>query len=121
MPVPIDILIVEDEPAIVEMLVDIFTDMGVSTCVAYHGAQALHVLQEYLPALILLDLTMPVMDGYTLLQHLHAHGYAGLPVIVMSASPSVERVHMLGVTNILPKPFELDHLLYYVGQYIPFS
>lgn len=106
-----DILIVDDEPSIAHLLVDILTDAGYQTRIATNGAEALLMIQESIPSLILLDMAMPVMNGYELLLYLRSHGYPDLPIVMMSAGTFIHQMRALGATDILPKPFILADLL----------
>lgn len=109
MPSP-HILIVDDEPFNLDYLTQELEDSGCSLATAENGAQALASVQAQPPDLILLDIMMPVMDGFTTLAHLKADpATRDIPVIVISASsdlPSVVKGIQLGAEDYLPKPFE---------------
>lgn len=106
----IDVLLVEDDEAIRETLAEMLAEEGYRVSTAMHGAQALDHLTEGLrPRLILLDLMMPVMDGWQLLRVLHASAeLRGIPVIVVSAAR--DKIPE-GARRYLPKPLDLDTLL----------
>ena len=117
---PAHILLVEDDFAIRETVAEVLVGEGFQVTCAANGAEALRRLDEAAdqPALILLDLMMPVMDGW---EFRHAQRrdprIAGIPVIVLSAGAGLEaRVSGLAPAAFLPKPFELDHLLHAVGR-----
>jgi len=79
---------------------------------AVHGRAGLDLIAAHgAPALILLDLMMPEMDGPTFLQHLRAQpSMSAIPIVVMTASQRAELVH-LGAAALLKKPFTLEQLL----------
>jgi CheY-like chemotaxis protein len=64
MPPALPVLIVEDDASIRDVLADVLADEGYPTLMAEHGADALTCLEQTRPCLILLDLMMPVLDGF---------------------------------------------------------
>jgi two-component system OmpR family response regulator len=73
------------------------------------GAEALKVLADVRPDLILLDMMMPGMDGKTTLAKLHAEGFADIPVIFMTAkvqSDEIDEYKALGAVGVITKPFD---------------
>ena len=86
------VLIVDDDPRIVEMLSTVATDLGYTVRGAGSGAEALEVAPFYHPDVVLLDMRMPGMPGQQVLKHLHQME-RDLPVIVVTANvdPEVER------------------------------
>ena len=108
------ILIVDDDRAIREMLIDTLHDEGYLSVGVGDGVEAMDYLRANanLPCLILLDLMMPRMDGWQFLsaqrsaQHLEP-----IPVVVLSARPDVEmQAHNLRVAGFIPKPIDFDLL-----------
>ena len=81
--------------------------------VAHHGAEALALLDGWRPDVILLDLMMPQMDGWTFRVRQQArHDVADVPVVVLSgAHESRMRAHELGAAAALSKPFHLDDVV----------
>ena len=65
MPEPCAVLVVEDDQDLRDMLADVLTDEGFDVRTAAHGELALAMLEQWRPHVILLDLNMPVMDGWT--------------------------------------------------------
>ncbi|MBV9231265.1 MAG: response regulator [Chloroflexi bacterium] len=106
------ILIVEDDEAIGEFLtLSISQETPYRPLVVLDGFEALKVLRDLKPNLLLLDNRLPSMSGIELYDQLHAtKELASIPTIITSAS-NIE--HEIGDRNvsILPKPFELDDLL----------
>src|SRR5512137_2927718 len=104
------ILIVDDEPFNVDYLKQELEEADHETSVAVNGQEALGEVQRHAPDLILLDIMMPVMDGFEVLSRLKANpATRDIPVIVISAQNdlrSVVRGIQLGAEDYLPKPFE---------------
>jgi sigma-B regulation protein RsbU (phosphoserine phosphatase) len=104
------ILIVDDEPFNVDYLEQELEELDYLTISATNGREALDKVQSESPDLVLLDIMMPVMDGFEVLMHLKAEpGTRDIPVIVISASNSLQSVVkgiQLGAEDYLPKPFE---------------
>jgi CheY-like chemotaxis protein len=63
------ILVVDDEPVIVDVLTRFLTREGYSVVTARNGREALEIVKRHQPDLILLDVTMPEMDGFSVCQH----------------------------------------------------
>lgn len=100
------ILIVDDEPLIRDVLAASLADDGFRVRTAPDGRRALDQVAAEPPDLIISDVTMPAMDGVTMLARLRERGDA-TPVILISAR--YVAVELPGVLFIA-KPFDLDHL-----------
>lgn len=104
------ILIVDDEPFNVDYLEQELEDMNYSTFTARNGREALDRVKSERPDLILLDIMMPIMDGFAVLAELKADPLLRhIPVIVISAMNDLESVVKgikQGAEDYLPKPFE---------------
>jgi CheY-like chemotaxis protein len=116
-----DVMVVEDDYAIRETLRELLEEEGYRVTQAANGAEALARLRDTdgPPSLILLDLMMPVMDGWEF-RHAIADDprLSEIPVIVISADHSLDtKVSSLHVQGWLAKPFELDQLLATIGRY----
>lgn len=106
------ILVVEDEPTIVEVVVRYLERDGFRTVTAADGAAALLAITRERPALIILDLMLPGVDGFTLLRRLRAEG--NLPVVMLTArGDEVDRVIglELGADDYITKPFSPRELV----------
>ena len=106
------VLIVEDEPAIREVVADLLQDEGYAVRQAADGLQAIEEFEVDDVDLVLSDVRMPRLDGPSLARRLRGRGHT-IPVVLMSAV-DVE-VDLPGV-RFLPKPFDRDHLLHVVGS-----
>ena len=105
------VLIVDDEPDIVNVLAEFLGEEGLDVRVAYDGRQALKALTEKTPDLLITDLMMPRMDGHTLIREVRANeALRHLPILVMSAGILDKGLLASGV-RFVPKPFELDQMI----------
>lgn len=117
------ILIVEDDPWMQRELLAALDGRGYELMPASNGVTALARTCGTLPDLILSDVVMPVMDGWTLLKRVrHSPRLAGVPFMFLSAHSSpqdLQRAFRLGADDFVPKPFDvkdlaerIDHMLY---------
>jgi CheY-like chemotaxis protein len=114
------ILIVEDDSDLRQALSDILRDEGYSVAMAADGREALDRLRRDLrPSLILLDLTMPVMNGWQFrAEQRQDPALSAIPVVVLSAGEHLaEQMVPLGIDDYVPKPIELAHLLQMIERY----
>lgn len=113
------ILVVEDDFDVRDALTDALEDAGYPVLAARHGREALDLLEGEPPRLILLDLMMPVMDGYDFRRRqLEEPRYAEIPVVVLSADQAVaRRSQEMGANGWLAKPVDFDRLLAEVSKY----
>lgn len=107
------ILLVEDERMLAEILSDTLGDREFDVTLAYDGAQALELTQNASYDVIVTDVMMPVMDGFTLVKRLRARGVTA-PVLFLTARCATEDVvkgFELGGNDYLKKPFAIDELI----------
>ena len=103
------ILVVDDDISIGNMLEEALAEQGYQVTRAYSGTEALFVLRQDSPDLVLLDLMLPGLDGEAVLKEIPE-----IPVIVVSAKAGVEeKVELLlgGAADYVTKPFEIKELL----------
>jgi len=106
-----DILLVEDEPAIVDFMERMLRRAGYSVRAVMDGAAALAALDAEAPAVMILDLALPKVSGWAVLEHLRRKQSA-LPVIILTANPhAIARLAPYGIRHFLLKPFHMDDLL----------
>jgi CheY-like chemotaxis protein len=115
------VLIVDDDPGVHEMLSDVLSDEGYAVIAALNGREALERLAEHRPDVILLDLMMPVMDGWRFREEMHRlKGANDIPVVVLSATHSiVDAAKQIQADGYIAKPFDLDQLLAKLADYAP--
>jgi two-component system response regulator CpxR len=107
-----NVLVVDDDDSIREVIAEVLRDEGYDVSVAGNGEQALTEMRKnHSPDLVLLDLMMPVMSGWELLEILETSPeLARIPVVVVSAMSAP------GAWESLPKPIDLDRLLATVSR-----
>jgi len=110
-----EILIIEDDLEIRESLIEILGEEGYLVRGSSNGKEALDYLNlsKTLPALLLLDLMMPVMDGFQFrAEQMKNEKLAQIPTVVLSANSDLARkVRGIGISQYIKKPFELDSLI----------
>ncbi len=114
----ITILIVDDSYINRLVIVNFLSDLKVNIIEAGTGNEALEVLEVYKPELILLDLMMPEMDGFELLEVFKTKGIT-IPVIVLTGRPkesSYKKCIELGASGFLSKPFKMNDLLFEIKK-----
>jgi two-component system, chemotaxis family, chemotaxis protein CheY len=107
------VLVVEDEPSLRTMLAEALRFAGYEVTTANNGRHALALLDEVTPDVIVLDLMMPVMDGFAFrARQLLTTRLASIPVIVLSATHDLDSVaRTLRPFAWMSKPFDLDAVL----------
>lgn len=117
------ILVVDDHDDTRALLEIVLQMEGYRVCLAAHGLQALECVEREPPCLILLDVTMPVMDGPTFARQLRAMlnpRVAQTPIILVSAISYAARVMLaVGAVELIPKPITIDHLLDACARHCP--
>jgi CheY-like chemotaxis protein len=105
------ILVIDDDPSILSTVMDILEFEGFPVATASNGAEGLRCVEQARPALVLLDMRMPVVDGWEFARMLRERGIA-LPIIVMTAAQDARRwAQEIGATGYLAKPFDLTDLV----------
>ena len=112
------ILIVEDDADLREMMAQLLTLEGYRAAAVANGREALEYLRRSkAPDLILLDLMMPVMDGFEFRREQERDPLlSSVPVVVLSALDQ-HRIRDIGANGFLKKPLDLDRLLAFVRQF----
>ena len=109
------VLVVEDDADTREMVQDYLSAYGFKTVGAPNGLEGLTVLKAEHPCLILLDLSMPVMDGWHFREEQLGLGepdLAQVPVLILSAIADIdEHARALGAVDVITKPIDFDRML----------
>jgi CheY-like chemotaxis protein len=115
------VLVVDDDQEILNLLELALGDEGYAVSRARNGREALNVMENEVPGLILLDLMMPVMNGWAFCQELKKRDdLRSIPVVLMSADRRLDRkVQEAQATDHLRKPFDLTTLYEVVQRYLP--
>ncbi len=106
------ILAIDDDPTLLELFRRILEPAGYSVDTAIDGKLALTLLQSNLPDLILLDIKMPVLDGYEVLTLIRQH--SNVPVIMVTGvrdTGSLDKALGSGADDYVTKPFHINELL----------
>jgi CheY-like chemotaxis protein len=114
------VLLVEDNPANRQVGLALLQAVGLAVDMAEDGAQAVERAQAGRYALVLMDVQMPVMDGYTATRHLRDRGYTA-PVLALTANAmkGFEReIEAAGFTSYLTKPVNIDALLQTLSEHL---
>jgi len=116
------ILVVEDEYDSIQMVSKILQHHGVEVQIAQNGRECIQVLQERLPTLIIMDLALPLMDGWETLHYIRTNpATAHLPVVAITAYHSVnleEDAYRAGFNAYMPKPLETQALVSHLDRII---
>jgi len=111
------VLVVDDDPDILQTLGLCLSSEGYRVLMAANGKEALDILDRERPSVILLDLMMPVMDGWQFVAELDHRGRRDVPLLILSADRSVQgHAQQLRASGHLAKPFDLEELLGKVQQ-----
>ena len=109
------VLVVDDESDLRQLVADLLSWHGYDVVLAQHGREALERLCEHCPDLVLLDLNMPVMDGWQFRaeqRRLLEPGLVNIPVLILSGADGADKhAAKLGVVGAIEKPFDPDRLL----------
>jgi two-component system, chemotaxis family, chemotaxis protein CheY len=104
------ILVVDDDPTILVTVCEALDLEGFPVVTATNGAEALEAVDRDDPSLVLLDMRMPVLDGWGFMGAIRQRGLS-LSVVVMTAAADARRwAREIGAQGVLAKPFELDEL-----------
>lgn len=114
------ILVVEDDPSILELLSVALEEQGYEVELCADGQNVLEVARAESPALILLDLWIPGINGEEVTKLLKADDQTRhIPVVIVSAQNDLPSVATrIGADGFLPKPFDLDNLFLLVQKLI---
>ncbi|GEJ56309.1 response regulator [Anaeromyxobacter diazotrophicus] len=112
------VLVVEDDPDLLSLVEMILRDAGHEVAVASDGLQALARVEERMPAVILLDMRMPVMNGWEFAREYRArYGHPAPIVVVTAAEDARARAQEIGADAWLEKPFDLDDVVRMVDRF----
>lgn len=116
------ILYIEDDPDISKLVAQVLELEGFEVLAARRGSRGVELLYESFPHLVLLDIVMPVMSGFKVLETIHSKsGLREIPVICVSAMvdlPQVQKAFSLGAAGYVFKPIDFSFLLALINFYI---
>ncbi|MBI3896240.1 MAG: response regulator [Acidobacteria bacterium] len=116
------ILIAEDDPASRELLLEVLESLGYEVIPACNGAEALQKVSETCPDLVLLDIQMPILDGFAVLRQIRQDPrLAALPVMALTAYAMKEdqgRMLLAGFDAHIAKPIDVTGLRLQIEHYL---
>jgi DNA-binding response OmpR family regulator len=114
------VLVVEDDPDLASLVQMILADAGYEVALASDGLQALAQVEERMPGVILLDMRMPIMNGWEFAREYKArYARAAAPIVVVTAAEDARaRAAEIGADGWLEKPFEIDDVLRMVARFV---
>lgn len=106
------VLVVDDSPDLRSAIEDFLTSEGYRVVTAADGGQALRMLRGHRPSLMLTDLSMPILDGWELLQTLRRDPeLADIPAVAYTSTPHTVRADLPPEVPVIPKSLGSDALL----------
>jgi CheY-like chemotaxis protein len=113
------VLVVEDDADLRELLSMMIESMGVEVVSASNGKEALERMATKRPRMILLDMRMPVMDGWQFVREVDRRGGPRPPIVVVTAAPNpAERASEVRAEAWLSKPFDRETLVRLVDRFV---
>ena len=111
----IKVLVVDDEPSILMSLEFLMKKEGYQVFIARDGSEALDIIEQETPAIIILDIMMPNVDGYEVCSYVKNNSRLGhIKVIFLSAKNKeidIEKGYSMGADLYVPKPFSTKNLV----------
>jgi CheY-like chemotaxis protein len=106
------VLVADDDPSIRVLIAALLAEEGFACTAVANGEQLVCLLGSVRPAVVVLDVQMPVLDGYGVMARLRADAALGaIPVVAVSAQAGREQMLAAGCRAFVPKPFDLDDLV----------
>ena len=113
------VLVVEDDADLAALVEMIVSDAGYAVRAARDGAEALARVEEEMPGLVLLDMRMPVMNGWEFAREFRARWGRAAPIVVVTAAEDARlRAQEVGADAWLEKPFEIEEVLAMVHRFL---
>ena len=113
---PRRVLVVDDDPDMRRAINEVLVDQGFTVDVAGDGQQALDRVGTEAPSLVILDITLPIVDGYGVADELRQR-FGVLPILAITGDGRApQKAQRVGAYAYLRKPFELDDLLRMVAR-----
>jgi DNA-binding response OmpR family regulator len=114
-----NILIIDNEPTIVDLLVELLTNEGYVAYWTADGAGALAAIARHPPALLLLDVRRPHTYGAQMIAEIRGACLTAVPIVLMTTAPrDAKSLLVPGSIELLAKPFDIDELLACVARYV---
>ena len=116
---PKKILVIDDDPTLIKMVQPFLESHGFSVAAAMNGEEGIEKLKSDRPDLIILDVQMPKMNGYTFIFEMKKIGGArSIPIIVLTAKEGMAEIFKVeGVREYITKPFKPEVLLNHINKH----
>src|SRR5437867_10775146 len=115
------VLLIDDDDELAEVLRQVLRDAGHSVATVRHGA-ALELTQHISPDLILLDLSMPIMDGWSFVAQYRRSAKQGARIVLLTGNQHAPQIaHTLQADGYITTPFDMDDLIAMVGRELSVS
>ncbi len=112
------VLIVEDDIDLLAMMGMVLSSEGYSVVTATNGKEALNQIDDQMPGLILLDMKMPIMDGWQFAERFYDEYDRAAPIVVVTAARDAKIwAREVGADGFLAKPFDIDDLIRTVAKF----
>lgn len=106
------VLVVDDDDELADVVRQVLRDAGYSVATVRHGAAALELVGHIVPDLILLDLTMPIMDGWSFVSQYRRTAKESARIVLLTANAhAAEIARSLGADGYITKPFDMEDLV----------
>ena len=106
------VLVIDDDDELADVVRQVLRDAGYSVATVRHGAAALELVRHIAPDLILLDLTMPIMDGWSFVSQYRRGAKESARIVLLTANAhAAEIARTLGADGYITKPFDVDDLV----------
>jgi CheY-like chemotaxis protein len=118
------ILVVDDEPSLRQLMAEVLADAGYDVRASENGAEALAMLRDVRPDVVVVDLMMPVLDGWAFIEKCRDARRGDVAIVSVSAAMTdrtAERLRGSGVRVCLAKPFDIGELVGAVAQALAVS
>jgi len=113
------VLVVDDDPDMLDTITMVLEAAGYATRTATNGREALDEVAEHTPGLILLDMLMPIMNGWECARELRGRYAHSLPIVVVTAAEHARmRAEEVDADDVLAKPFDIHELRRIVAQHL---
>lgn len=111
------VLVIDDDDELADVVRQVLRDANYSVATVRHGAAALELVRHIAPDLILLDLTMPIMDGWSFVSQYRRTAKESARIVLLTANAhAAEIARTLGADGYITKPFDVDDLVTIVGR-----
>ena len=116
------VLVIDDDDELADVVRQVLRDSGYSVATVRHGAAALELVRHISPDLILLDLTMPIMDGWSFVSQYRRSAKADARIVLLTGnSHAPEIAETLSADGYVTKPFDLADLISVVRRELPLA